>query len=529
MDETMASTGDNGWQAPAGAYNAADDMVDRNLRDGRGGKVAFIDPSRQLTYAELQQACNRFANALARLGVGRERRILLVLNDTVDFPAVFWGAIKAGVVPIPVNTLLTPDHWRYMIDDSRADAVVFSGEPYDRAAAMLAEVAGQRRLHVIVSDRPGDGRTLGLQAQLAAGAATFAAADTHADEVAFWLYSSGSTGAPKGTRHVHASPMHTAHAFAQGVLGVNQDDVIFSAAKLFHAYGLGNGMSFPLAVGATAVLLPGRPTPDSVTEVMRTHNPTIFCGVPTLFAAMLANPTLGKGAGSSRLRLCTSAGEALPEDIGRRWQLQVGSEVIDGIGSTEMLHIFVSNRPGAVCYGSSGTPVPGYEARLLDDDGQAVPPGEIGELVIKGPTAAEGYWLQRDKTRRTFRGEWTYTGDKYRIGDDGKYYYCGRTDDMFKVSGIWVSPFEVESALVTHPAVLEAAVVGQKDADGLIKPKAFVVLKPGVAGADTLFEELKEHVKANAGMWKYPRWIEARPDLPKTVTGKIQRYLLRET
>ncbi|HJQ55767.1 MAG TPA: benzoate-CoA ligase family protein [Vineibacter sp.] len=518
----------DGLRAPSGTYNAADDMVDRNVREGRGGKVAFIDPTRRLTYGEVQQGCDRFANALRRLGIGRERRILVVMLDTVDLPIVFWGAIKAGVVPIPVNTLLTADHWRFMIENSRADAVVIAGEPYDRAAPMLAELTQQRPLQVILSDRDGDGRTHGLQALLAVSNAGFAAADTHADEVAFWLYSSGSTGAPKGTRHVHASPMLTARAFAQGVLGVTRDDVFFSAAKLFHAYGLGNGMSFPMAVGATAVLLPGRPTPDSVIDTMRAHQPTIFCGVPTLFAAMLASPALDKGAGSSRLRLCTSAGEALPEDIGRRWQQQVGCEVIDGIGSTEMLHIFVSNRPGSVCYGSSGTPVPGYEAKLLDDNDEPVPVGEIGELVVKGPTAAEGYWLQRDKTRRTFRGEWTYTGDKYRVGENGNYFYCGRTDDMFKVSGIWVSPFEVESALVTHKAVLEAAVIGKKDADGLIKPKAFVVLKPGVASDEALFEELKNHVKAQAGMWKYPRWVEVRPDLPKTITGKIQRFMLRE-
>jgi benzoate-CoA ligase family protein len=352
--------------------------------------------------------------------------------------------------------------------------------------------------------------------------------DTHADEVAFWLYSSGSTGAPKGTRHLHASPMHTARNFGQGVLGISEGDVIFSAAKLFFAYGLGNGMSFPLSVGATAVLVPDRPTPDRVLATMMAHNPTIFCGVPTLFASMLAHPSLSRGAGSKHLRLCTSAGEALPLEIGRRFEETVGVEIIDGIGTTEMLHIFVANRPGRVCYGSSGTPVPGYEAKVLDDDGQPVPPGEIGELVIRGPSAALDYWLQREKSRRTFRGEWTHTGDKYQIREDGNYYYCGRTDDMFKVSGIWVSPFEVESALISHRAVLEAAVIGKEDTDGLVKPKAFVVLKPDCSWSDSLCEDLKAHVKANTGVWKYPRWIEVRPELPKTATGKIQRFKLRE-
>jgi benzoate-CoA ligase family protein len=513
--------------APAGSYNAAVDMVDRNVAEGRGSRLAFVDPKLRLTYAALQERCDRFANAMPRLGIAREHRIALIMLDTVDMPAAFWGAIKSGVVPIPLNTLLAPDQWRFMIEDSRAAAVVVSGELYERAGPMLGEIASRRHLHVVVTGRPSDARVIGLEDLLGGSASRADAADTHADDVAFWLYSSGSTGAPKGTRHLHASPAHTARSFGQGVLGITEADVVFSAAKLFFAYGLGNAMSFPMSVGATAVLLPDRPTPDSVLATMRAHQPTIFCGVPTLFAALLNHAGIGRGAGSERLRLSTSAGEALPEEIGRRWQEAVGSEVIDGIGSTEMLHIFVSNRPGRVRYGSSGTPVPGYEARLLDDDGNPVAPGEIGELVIRGPSAAEGYWLQREKSRRTFRGEWTHTGDKYRIGEDGFYYYCGRTDDMFKVSGIWVSPFEVESALVTHPAVLEAAVVGKEDTDGLMKPRAFVVLKPGVDADAALFEALKEHVKSKAGLWKYPRWIEVRADLPKTATGKIQRFKLR--
>ena len=514
------------WSPPSGSYNAALDMVDRNVREGRGDKVAFIDPKRKLTYAGLMERCDRFANALPRLGIAREQRIVQIMLDTVDFPAVFWGAIKAGVVPVPLNTLLPVETWRFMIEDSRAEAVVVSPELIERAAPALEEVARHRHLHVVVAgEAAGQGR-ISLEQLMASSEPRAAAAPTHADEVAFWLYSSGSTGQPKGTRHLHGSPAHTAKWFAGDVLGIRESDVVFSAAKLFFAYGLGNGMSFPMYAGATTVLLPDRPTPDAVLAALRDHQPTIFCAVPTLFAALLASKGLGRGAGSERLRLSTSAGEALPAEIGQRWQELVGSEIIDGIGSTEMLHIFVSNRPGAVRYGSSGTPVPGYEARVVGDNGEDVAAGEIGELVIKGPSAADGYWLQREKSRRTFRGEWTYTGDKYRV-EDGCYYYCGRTDDMFKVSGIWVSPFEVESALVTHKAVQEAAVVGKEDSDGLIKPKAFVVLKPGVAADAALFEELKEHVKSAAGAWKYPRWVEARPDLPKTATGKIQRFKLR--
>ena len=515
------------WNAPTGPYNAAVDMIDRNACAGRGGKLAFIDPRRRLTYADLQSACARFADVLPRLGIAREHRIALIMLDTVDLPIVFWGAIRAGIVPIPLNTLLPLEAWRYMIEDSRADAVVVSAELYKRASHMLAEIAAKRHLHVVVSGAPGDDRALGLD-QLLATSAPAAAADTRADEVAFWLYSSGSTGMPKGTRHVHASPIATAKLFAQGVLGIREDDVIFSAAKLFFAYGLGNGMSFPLSVGATAVLIPDRPTPENVTATMRAYNPTIFCGVPTLYASMLAHPDLCVGGGSSRLRLCTSAGEALPEEIGNRWRAKVGCEIIDGIARPRCCTSLSPTRPGRVRYGSSGTPVPGYEAHLLDDDGAAVAKGEIGELVIKGPSSAQDYWLQREKSRRTFRGEWTHSGDKYRIGEGGYYYYCGRTDDMFKVSGIWVSPFEVESVLITHAAVLEAAVVGKEDADGLVKPRAFVVLKPGYNADASLFEDLKAHVKEHAGAWKYPRWIDLRAELPKTATGKIQRFKLRD-
>jgi 4-hydroxybenzoate-CoA ligase len=320
----------------------------------------------------------------------------------------------------------------------------------------------------------------------------------------------------------------TAKLFGQDVLGVRPDDVGFSAAKLFFAYGLGNAMTFPMSVGGSTVLLTARPTPDAVFEVMRRAQPTIFYGVPTLYAAMLAHKEIGRGAGSDRLRLCVSAGEALPKHVGEKWREVVGVDIIDGIGSTEMLHIFVSNRPGDIRYGTSGKAVPGYDAKILGEDGHELGTDEIGELVVRGPSAAEGYWNQREKSRRTFAGEWTYTGDKYTRDADGYYVYCGRTDDMFKVGGIWVSPFEVEGALASHPAVLEAAVIGKEDNDGLLKPKAFVVLKEGFAADDKLFEALRAHVKERAGPWKYPRWIDVRTELPKTATGKIQRFKLRE-
>lgn len=515
------------WAEPSGMYNAATDFVDRNVANGRGDHLAFVDPRRSLTYRQLQARCNRFANALPRLGIGRERRVMMIMLDTCEFPVVFWGAIKAGVVAVPINTLLTLEQWQYMIEDSRADAVVISADLLARARPILDDISARRHLHVIVSDGAPGPRDIGLDDLLSTSSEEATAAPTSADETAFWLYSSGSTGNPKGARHVHSSPYWSARSYGGGILDIRPDDVCFSVAKLFFAYGLGNSMNFPMSVGATTILYPDRPTPDSVLATMKQHNPTIFYCVPTLYAAMLAHPGLGKGVGSSRLRLCISAGEALPEDVGKRWEQKVGCEILDGMGSTELLHIAMSNRSGKVRYGSSGMPVPNYEAKLVDDDGNVVGPGEIGELVIKGPTASEGYWNQRARSRKTFAGEWTHTGDKYRVDEDGYYYCCGRTDDMFKVSGIWVSPFEVESALITHPSILEAAVIGVEDTDGLLKPKAFIVLKPGQFADDNLLEGLKEHVKAKAGMWKYPRWIEVRTELPKTATGKIQRFKLR--
>ncbi len=347
-----------------------------------------------------------------------------------------------------------------------------------------------------------------------------------ADECAFWLYSSGSTGTPKGVCHAHGNLKATYDTYGAEVLGVKSDDVVFSVAKLFFAYGLGNSMTFPMAVGATSILLAERPTPQSAFSTIAEHSPTIFFGVPTLYAALVAAMTGKRPGGFERLRLSVSAGEALPTEIGKNWRKITGADILDGVGSTEMLHIFLSNRPDDVNYGTSGQAVPGYEIRLVDENGAAVKPGEIGELLVSGPSAASNYWNQRDKSRTTFEGMWTRTGDKYEAREDGRLIYCGRTDDMFKVSGIWVSPFEVEQALSSHPAVLESAVVAARDEDGLEKPKAFVVLVDG-AHQDGLNEALKSHVQNKIGKWKYPRWIEFSTELPKTSTGKIQRFKLR--
>jgi benzoate-CoA ligase len=505
-------------------YNAAVDLIERNLKAGRGDKTAFIDDRGACTYAELAQRVDRAANAFRRLGIEPESRILLCLLDTVDFPVTFLGAIKAGIVPVPINTLLTAADYDFMLRDSRARALVVSDALYDRLAPILAKQPALR--HTIISGGEGVSGRLHLPALLAEAEAQAKPAPTTCDDVCFWLYSSGSTGAPKGTVHLQTHLILTAELYAKPVLGIAESDTVFSAAKLFFAYGLGNGLTFPMAVGATSVLMAERPTPASVARILKSRRPTIFYGVPTLYGAMLASPDLPRRE-EVNLRRCVSAGEALPEDIGRRWTEHFGVEILDGIGSTEMLHIFVSNRPAAVRYGTTGVPVPGYAVRLVDEAGHDVPDGEIGELQISGPTSAPYYWNNRERSRATFLGPWTRSGDKYVRSADGYYTYCGRSDDMMKVGGIYVSPFEVEAALMTHEAVLEAAVVGHPDEQTLMKPKAFVVLKPGVAPSPALAQTLQEHVKARLALYKYPRWIEFIAELPKTATGKIQRFKLR--
>ena len=504
-------------------YNAAHDLIERNLAAGRGSKTAYIDDAGSCTFAELAERVNRAANALRGIGLEMEQRVILCHLDTNDWPAVFLGAIKAGIVPIAVNTLLTTADYEFMLRDSRARALIVSEQLYPAFAPLIGKLPFLK--HVIVSGENTHGH-MSLRGLMGASGTAFDPAPTTPDDACFWLYSSGSTGAPKGTIHIHSSLVRTAELYALPILGIRESDVLFSAAKLFFAYGLGNGLTFPLSVGATTVLMAERPTPHAVFRRLKERRPTIFYGVPTLYAGLLSSPELPRKE-EVALRICASAGEALPASIGECWTRHFGVEILDGIGSTEMLHIFLSNRPGEVRYGTTGKPVPGYRIRLVGEDGREVGPNELGELHIAGPSAAAGYWNNREKTRTTFLGEWTRAGDNYSVDGDGYYTYAGRSDDMMKVGGIYVSPFEVEAALVTHPAVLEAAVIGQPDRNGLIKPRAYVVVKPGKEGTAELAEELKVHVKSRLAPYKYPRWVEFVPELPKTATGKIQRFVLR--
>lgn len=505
--------------------NAAVYFVDRHAAEGRRDKPAFREADgakRSLTYGELLDQSGQFAGALTRAGVRREERMAMIVRDQIEFPIAFFGAMKAGVIPVPINTLLSTQVYETILTDCRASVVMVSEALW---AVIEPALAGNDHVrHVIVIGDAPDG-TVSFNS-FVDGAEVMDAVDAHEDELAFWLYSSGSTGAPKGVRHLHGSMKATADTFGAQVLGIRENDVIYSAAKFFFAYGLGNATSFPMSVGATTVIFSGRPTPDAVFNIMASEKPTLFCGVPTLFAALVAEQEKRGGKPDHVIRLCTSAGEALPRDIGERWENLWGCQIVDGVGSTEMLHIFLSNAPGNIEYGTSGVAVPGYEVRLVDENDEDVAQGEVGELLVSGPSSAEGYWNKRDKSQSTFQGHWTRTGDKYERDANGRFVYCGRTDDMFKVSGIWVSPFEVEQTLVEFPGVLEAAVVAKADDQKLVKPAAFVVMKQGEAQPDA--DALKEFVKQKIGMWKYPRWVTYVDDLPKTATGKIQRFKLRD-
>ena len=505
-------------------FNVAVPFIDRHVQPGpecRGDKIAIHTPTMQISYATLAENVNRCGNTLLGLGVEPGARLLMVVKDRPEFFFLFWGALKAGIVPVPVNTLWGASDYRYLIDDSECALGVCAPEDEPTLRAAATDAGHATRL-LLLDDSPA-----GLAALMAAASPALEPAAAAADDECFWLYSSGSTGRPKAAVHRQRDMVVTCVQYAQGVLGMTDADVCFSAAKLFFAYGLGNAMTFPLWCGAAAVLSEARPTPALTFDVIERFRPSLFFGVPTLYAGQLAVLEQAPRDLSS-LRACVSAGEALPADVLRRWQERTGLTILDGIGSTELLHIFISNRPDDVQPGSSGRPVPGYEARIVDEDDKPVAQGDVGRLLVKGRSAAARYWKNPEKTAATMLGDdWINTGDTYLQDADGRYVYCGRSDDMLKVSGQWVAPAEVEGILFRHPAVLEAAVVGWEDDHKLVKPKAFVVLKAGQPAGEALAGELRAFVKERTLPHKYPRWVEFVSDLPKTATGKIQRYKLR--
>jgi benzoate-CoA ligase len=507
-----------------GQFNVATHFVDRNVAEGRAHQPAFLCDDRVLTYGDVLDLTNRTGNALRELGVEMEDRVLVLCLDGPEFLGAFWGAIKIGAVPVPVNTLMRAADYRYFLDDSRARVAVVSSPLLPEAETALAGAPYLR--HVLVAGGA-PGRHGSFEEHVARASAVLEPAPTSRDDTAFWLYSSGSTGFPKGAVHLHHDMVVCTETYARQVLDLGPTDRVYSAAKLFFAYGLGNAGYFPMGVGAQSILSPHRPTPEGVFDLLTRRRPTLFFGVPTLYAAMLAIKDAERRWDLSSLRLCISAGEALPEELYTRWRERFGVEIVDGIGTTEILHIFLSNRPGEARPGSTGRPVPGYEAAIVDDDGRPVPAGEIGNLRVKGDSTMAFYWNKHEKTKETLHGHWIQTGDKYWQDPDGYFWYAGRADDMLKVGGIWVSPVEVEAALVKHPAVLEVAVVGHEDQDRLVKPRAFVVLKDPQAASPALALELAAFVKAHIAPYKYPRWVEFVPELPKTATGKIQRFKLR--
>ena len=524
-------------------FNAATYFIDRHLAEGRGEKIAIEADEARVSYRLLGEKVSRFGNALRQLGVRIEERVLLLLLDGPEFAFSFFGAIKIGAVPVPVNTLLKPADYQYILNNSRARVVVVSESLYPQIQAIRSEQLRYLQ-HVIVAGATPTAGTLSFADLVEQNSSQLEAEITSKDDAAFWLYSSGSTGPPKACVHLQHDMVVCAERYAKGILGMTESDRCFSVAKLFFAYGLGNALYFPLAVGATSILWPGAPKPNHVFEVIERYRPTLFYSVPSNYAALLAHESdkrhLGTAAPDSpgahsspdfdlsSVRYGISAGEALPAAIFHRFKKRFNVEILDAIGSTEVLHMFIANRPGAVRPGSSGEIIPGYEARIVDECDQPTKPGEIGNLLVKSDSTCSHYWNQHEKSKNTIEGHWIRTGDKYYQDGDGYFWYAGRSDDMLKCSGAWVSPIEIESVLVEHPAVQEAAVIGREDHDQLLKPAAYVILRNGTSSTPSLARELQEFVINRLPIFKRPRWVEFVDDLPKTATGKLQRYKLRE-
>ena len=503
-------------------FNAAVPFIDRHITEGRGDKVAILcSNGEKVRYTELSERVNRCGSLLRAKGMKPGQRLLMVIKDAPEFFYLFWGSIKAGIIPVPLNTLLRSQDYRVLIEDSECRGLAYSEEFSSEVEGALESAALKPQL-VLKSDGANDG----LKQLLVDTSEKLQPEPSTADSNCFWLYSSGTTGRPKGVIHRHRDMLVTSQYYGVETLGITETDVCYSAAKLFFAYGLGNAMTFPLWVGGTSVLDPARPTPDSTFDNIERFQPSLFFGVPTLYAAQL-QALEGKKVDFSSLRQCISAGEALPPDIFRRWKDKTGAVILDGIGSTELLHIFISNRSDEPKLGTSGRMVPGYQARIVDENGNEVTAGEDGRLLVRGESSCRSYWNNEEKTAQTIQHGWINTGDTYRTDEDGFYVYGGRSDDMMKVGGIWCSPFEIEARLVEHPKVLEAAVVARKDPSGLVKPEAHVVLNQAEDQSERLVEELLTHCKSGLAPYKYPRWVQFLEELPKTATGKIQRFKLR--
>jgi benzoate-CoA ligase family protein len=526
-------------------FNAATYFIDRHLPEGRGNKIAIETDGVQVSYRQLAESVNRFGNGLHQLDVRVEERVFLLLLDGPEFAISFFGAIKIGAVPVPVNTLLKPAEYEYVLNNARARVAVVSESLYSQIEAIPREQLRYLKHIIVVGAEPRRG-TLPFHELIEQNSPDLEAEPTHKDDAAFWLYSSGSTGFSKACVHLQHDMVVCSERYAKGVLGMTENDRCFSVAKLFFAYGLGNALYFPLAVGGTSILWPGPPKPQKIFEIIQRHRPTLFFSVPSNYASLLTCEPGRDHVGTdalvrpversstpadfdlSSIRHAVSAGEALPAALFHRFNERFGVEILDAIGSTEILHVFIANHPGAVRPGSSGQIIDGYEARIVDEYDQPAKPGDIGNLLVKSDSTCSYYWNQHEKSKSTIEGHWIRTGDKYYRDADGYFWYAGRSDDMLKCSGVWVSPVEIEGVLIEHPAVQEVAVIGCEDDDQLLKPAACVVLKNGTAGTPDLARELQEFVISRLPVFKRPRWVEFFDELPKTATGKLQRYKLRE-
>jgi len=502
-------------------YNAATTFVDNNIAEGRGGTVAIYYKDQKITYQEVFEKVNRTGNALKELGIGVENRVLVILPDSPEFVYSFFGTIKIGAVAVPTNPWMFAKDYEYLINDSRAQAIIVHESTFPEIEKIWDVTPFLK--HIIVVGTP-RGKALAYERMIASASEKLEAEKTTRDDVCFWGYTSGSTGNPKGAVHLQHDMITISDLFVKPVLGMNEKDLCFSASKMFFSYGLGNSLYFPFRFGASTVLWPEKPDPEKILQVIERYKPTFFFSVPTLFARFLR---VEKKYDLSSLRICLSSGEPLPPAIFHQWKERTGLELLDVVGSTEATHDFLANRPGRAKAGSSGEVTPAFEAKVVDDEGREVPVGEVGNLLVKGNATAPYYWNKHEQTQRMMLGEWLKTGDTYYCDADGYYWYCGRSDDMMKVGGLWVSPIEIENTLMEHPAVLESGVIGAADSDGLLKPKAYVVLKGEYKPSDHLRVDLQNLVKSKLAPYKYPRWVEFVDDLPKTVTGKIQRFRLR--